>query len=57
MTDDEEFLLDDLLSLESGLSSWEMDFIEALNSVRDGMITESQYEKLLEIWERTHEVQ
>lgn len=45
-------LLDDLLDTESGLTGWEMDFIEPLDKQRDQTWTEKQTDKVSAIWQR-----
>lgn len=43
MTQDEaEKLLDEILALDSGLSAWELDFIESLDGQRGGTFSEKQ---------------
>ena len=50
VTDDEEQLLDDLIDLESGLSPWEIDFVENLDRHwRDRDLTEKQSDTLRDI--------
>lgn len=44
-------LLQEMLDLDSGLTSWEIEFIESLDDW-EGMFTEAQYEKLKEVHER-----
>jgi len=44
-------LLEELLELDSGLTSWEIGFIESLDEW-DGHFTEGQYEKLQEVHNR-----
>ncbi len=44
-------LLEELLDLDSGLSSWEIEFIESLDEW-DGMFTQAQFAKLKEVHER-----
>lgn len=44
-------LLDELLAMESGLTGWEVDFIDDL-SRWDGAFTEKQAETLEKIYER-----
>lgn len=44
-------MLEELLNLESSLSSWEMDFIESLNNW-DGAFTEKQAETLTKIYDK-----
>lgn len=48
---DDRELLTDLLSLSSGLSQWEVDFIDNLDHWA-GEFTELQSKKLQEIWEK-----
>lgn len=49
MTKDQESTLNDLLAAESGLTGWEMDFIDSLDLLRDRNLTEKQAEKLAAI--------
>jgi len=42
MNPDEEQLLDDLLAVESGLTAWEMDFIESLDKQRTRALSDKQ---------------
>mgnify|MGYP001615778078 FL=1 len=43
MTQEEaEKLLDELLAVETGLSGWEMDFLESLDGQRGGVFSEKQ---------------
>ena len=53
MSTEIRLMIDDLLLLESGLSGWEMDFIESLDKQYGdrGSLTEKQEEKLSQIWE------
>lgn len=44
--------LDELLDAEDGLTAWEMDFIESLNTQRGRTFTNAQAEKLDQIFER-----
>ena len=46
-----EGLLDDLLEKESGLTYWEIDFLESLERLRDSWISDKQ----LAVLERLHE--
>ena len=46
-----ESLLDDLDNVESGLSEWELTFLQSLHDW-DGMWTDHQCDKLEEIWEK-----
>ena len=52
MTPDEENLLDDLPSQDSGLTAWEMDFIESLDARRKRPLTPKQRNRLNEIAEK-----
>ncbi len=52
MTADEELLLDELLEVESGLSTWEMDFLDDMNAMRGRELTDKQAAKLHEIARR-----
>lgn len=52
MTIREEAQLDDLLECESGLSSWEMDFIEDADNKRELTLTYRQSDKPSQIWEK-----
>lgn len=53
-------MLNNLLAVESGLSSWELEFIESLDAKRDDdndmlyetLLTERQQDKLRELWEK-----
>jgi len=45
-----EDMLDDLLEVESGLSKWELDFIESLDDRRGDDLTDRQQDKLEELW-------
>ena len=49
MTKTEEALLDDLLAVESGLSAWEIDFIDNLDGLRDRVLTPKQVDKMHDI--------
>ena len=49
---DWERLLEELLELESGLSGWEIDFLESLDGLRGRELTDKQLEKLWQIHER-----
>ncbi len=43
MTQDEAVdLLDELLARDSGMTAWELDFIESLDKQRDGTFSEKQ---------------
>ncbi len=55
MSDDDLRMLDELLDVEDGLTAWEMDFIESLNGRRGRELTESQADKLHQIFERVCE--
>lgn len=48
-------MLDELLALESGLTDWEVDFIESVNRQRDGRLlwspTAQQAAKVVAIWD------
>lgn len=44
-------MLDELLELESGLSEWEVEFVESLNRTRD---TSHWSDRQCEILENTH---
>ncbi len=53
MTADEQSLLDDLLAVESGLSGWEMDFIESLDrQCRELTLSPARKQKMDEIAEK-----
>lgn len=52
MTDDWEQKLDELLDKESGLTPWEIDFLESLDGRRGSRITEKQEAVLDRILER-----
>lgn len=52
MSDDEENMLDELLDCESGLTEWEVEFIDSLDCKRQRPLTQKQSDKLLDIWER-----
>lgn len=44
-------MLDALLALDSGLSGWEMDFLESLDDLRArACLTDRQFAKLEELW-------
>ena len=45
-------LLDELLAAESGLTAWEMDFIESLDRQRGRVFSDKQVARLGEIGER-----
>ena len=50
MTDDQEKMLNDLLAKESGLSGWEVDFLDNLNNNwRDRDLSEKQADVLEKI--------
>ena len=50
MDDIEQAMLDDALKAESGLSGWEIDFLENLNEVfRKRELSVKQHDKLQEI--------
>lgn len=51
MDENELSLLDDLLLLESGLTDWEMDFIQDLDAKRERALTAAQHGKLEQIAE------
>jgi hypothetical protein len=44
VSEDEQQLLDDLLAVESGLTAWEMDFIESLDRQRARALSPKQRE-------------
>lgn len=47
--------IDDLLEVEEGLSPWEIEFIEDMETILHdgcGMLTEKQTKKLDEIWDK-----
>ena len=48
-------MLNELLEVESGLTGWEMDFIEDLDRQRSRTLSERQREKLDQIWVRVME--
>jgi hypothetical protein len=49
MNHDQQRMLDALMDLESGLTAWEIDFLESIDS--EGLnLTASQAEKLAEIY-------
>lgn len=53
-TDDQKNLrsiLAELLKVESGLTEWEIEFLDSLNS-RDGDLTERQAAKLVQIYHK-----
>lgn len=52
MNDDEKVFLDDLLEAESGLTPWEIDFIESLDKQRERSLTSKQAACLATIVER-----
>ena len=45
-----ETMLDDLLALESGLSAWEMDFLDSLAERDLDRLSDRQAEILEELW-------
>lgn len=47
-----EEILDELLALEAGLSSWELDFIESLDGQRDRGFSEKQMDVLRRMEEK-----
>jgi hypothetical protein len=49
---DELDMLDELLDLESGLTAWEMDFLESLDRQRERKWSDPQRDKLSQIAER-----
>ncbi len=51
MTHEEREMLDDLLDQDSGLTAWEIDFLESLDQW-DGDLTLNQSEKLKDIYDR-----
>ena len=54
MDNHQEDLLDELLSLEEGLSGWEMDFLDNLDkNWRDRELTDNQADKLEQIAKKT----
>ena len=53
MTSDQEKMLDECLSAESGLTGWELDFVDNLDSNwRDRELTERQSDALVRIVEK-----
>ena len=44
--------LDDLLDIEDGLSTWEVDFIDDMNKKRADGFTDKQAKKIDELWDR-----
>lgn len=53
MTHDEQCLIDDILATDSGLTGWEMDFVEELDrSCRECSLSEKQRDKLNQIAEK-----
>lgn len=53
MTHDEQKLVDDLLLIESGLTGWEMDFLDNLdNGFRERALSERQRDRLNDIAEK-----
>lgn len=52
MDDRHQKMLDELQEAESGLTTWEMDFIDSLDKLRGGTLTEKQADKLEQIWNR-----
>ena len=53
MTGDEQSLLDDLLAVDSGLTGWEMDFVESLDrQCRDMTLSPARKQKMDEIAEK-----
>ena len=49
MTDRQAGMLDELLEVEGGLSGWEMDFTESLDTARGRSLAERQADKLAHI--------
>jgi hypothetical protein len=50
MTGEQEAMLDECLNAESGLSGWELDFVENLDqNFRDRPLSEKQVDRLIEI--------
>ena len=57
MTEDEEYMLDELLDIEQGLTQWELDFIDNLdNKWRRLDLTQKQTATLRKIYEKATEV-
>lgn len=52
MSDEQEARLDDLLDAESGLTGWELDFVDDLDRLRDRALTTAQADKLAQVWDR-----
>jgi hypothetical protein len=53
MTDEERDMLEECLEADSGLTGWEIDFIEDMsNRDSDYELTEKQHDKLRDIWEK-----
>lgn len=49
MTEIQQKMLDEILEAETGLTGWEMDFIESLDKIRDCPLTEKQIDILIKI--------
>lgn len=43
-------MLNDLLKVESGLSEWEMDFLDSLTKIQADRLSVPQFLKLEELW-------
>ena len=52
MTRDELNMLDELLETDSGLTAWEMDFVESLDAHRQRALSEKQIEALERTWHK-----
>ncbi len=53
MTSEQEKLLDELLEKDSGLTGWEMDFIDDMDQkFRERPLSEKQADALLRVWEK-----